>query len=143
MNIDKSLALQLEEIITAGLEDVPIPYQKGNSIRIKHIAIRKHKNGYKLFDCATNSHVVTTFSKTGAIAIAKILAEGGAQSDVQMISTLDDKVAKHYMDAVFAKRAYETSKDEVRRDNAEVLLDIAMDKAYQSLEVIESYIFDK
>ena len=41
MSTDKHLSQQLEEIIEAGLIRVPIPYQKGNSIRVKNLIIRK------------------------------------------------------------------------------------------------------
>lgn len=143
MNVDKALTQQLEEIITSGLQDVAIPYQKGNSIRLKHIAIRKHKNGYKMFDTKTNGHIFTTFTKTAALAIAKTIVEEGYSNDLNQITMLDDKVAKHYMDALFAKRSYESAKDYDKREHSEILFDIAMDKAWASLEAIEHYIFDK
>lgn len=143
MNVSRELALQLEEIITKGLEDIPIPYQKGNSIRLKNIVIRKHKNGYKLFDCAVNSHIVTTFTKTAALAVAKNIVEKQPQNVVDEIIRIDDKVAKHYMDALFSKRSCEVSKDPDKRENSRILFDISMDKAWSSLEAIEDYIFDK
>jgi hypothetical protein len=139
---NSALAKELEQIVTAGLEQVAIPYQKGNSIRLRHIAIRKHKNGYKLFDCKTNGHVVTTFTKTAAMAIAKHLVETPFNSYEQIV-ILDDKVAKHYMDALFAKRSYENTNNIDKKENAEILFDIAMDKAWSALEAIETFIFDK
>lgn len=139
---NSALAKELEQIVTAGLEQVAIPYQKGNSIRLRHIAIRKHKNGYKLFDCKTNGHVVTTFTKTAAMAIAKHLVETPFDSYEQIV-ILDDKVAKHYMDALFAKRSYENTNNIDKKENAEILFDIAMDKAWSALEAIETFIFDK
>ena len=54
MIYNDTLAKELDSLITAGLDQLPIPYEKGNSIRLKHIAIRKHKNGYKLFNTKTN-----------------------------------------------------------------------------------------
>ena len=56
---------------------------------------------------------------------------------------LDNKVCKHYMDALFAKRTIEVSKDITRIESSEVKFDIATDKAWSSLAQIESYIFDK
>jgi len=143
MSFDKQLAKELEEIVVHGLAQVPIPYEKGNSIRIKNIVIRKHRNGYRIFDISNNKHVVTTFTKTAALAIAKIVAERGNSNDIKDIIVLDNKVCKHYMDALFAKRAIEVSKDITRIEASEVKFDIATDRAWSSLAQIESYIFDK
>ena len=143
MSFDKQLAKELEEIVVSGLTQIPIPYEKGNSIRVKNIVIRKHKNGYRIFDISTNKHVVTTFTKTAALAIAKVVAERGDSNDIKDIIVLDNTVSKHYMDAVFAKRAIEISKDITRIEASEVKFDIATDKAWSSLAQIESYIFDK
>ena len=143
MSFDKQLAKELEEIVVHGLAQVPIPYQKGNSIRVKNIVIRKHKNGYRIFDISTNKHVVTTFTKTAALAIAKIVAESGNSNDIKDIIVLDNKVCKHYMDALFAKRTIEVSKDSIRIQASETKFDIATEKAWSSLAQIESYIFDK
>jgi|TARA_B100001093_G_scaffold77473_1_gene68523 hypothetical protein len=143
MSFDKELAKELEEIVVHGLSQVPIPYEKGNSIRVKNIVIRKHKNGYRIFDISTNKHVVTTFTKTAALAIAKIVGERGNSNDIRDIIVLDNKVCKNYMDALFAKRAIEVSKDITRIEASEVKFDIATDRAWSSLAQIESYIFDK
>ena len=143
MSFDKQLAVELEEIVVHGLAQVAIPYEKGNSIRIKNIVIRKHRNGYRIFDISTNKHVVTTFTKAAALAIAKITAETGDNSSVRDIIRLDNTVSKHYMDALFAKRSIEVGKDIQRIESSEVKFDIATDKAWGSLAQIESYIFDK
>ncbi len=143
MSFDKQLAVELEEIVVHGLAQVAIPYEKGNSIRIKNIVIRKHRNGYRIFDISTNKHVVTTFTKAAALAIAKITAETGDNSSVRDIIRLDNTVSKHYMDALFAKRSIEVGKDIQRIESSEVKFDIATDKAWSSLAQIESYIFDK
>jgi hypothetical protein len=143
MSFDKELAKELEEIVVYGLSQVPIPYEKGNSIRVNNIVIRKHKNGYRIFDISTNKHVVTTFTKTAALAIAKIVGESGNSNDIRDIIALDNKVCKNYMDALFAKRAIEVSKDIQRTEASEVKFDIATDRAWSSLAQIESYIFDK
>ena len=47
------------------------------------------------------------------------------------------------MDALFAKRTIEVSKDSIRIQASETKFDIATDKAWSSLAQIESYIFDK
>jgi|TARA_B100000925_G_scaffold59951_1_gene40141 hypothetical protein len=142
MSVDANLAKQLEEIIQTGLERVAIPYQKGNSIRIKNMVIRGHKNGYRLFDITNNKHVTTTFTKTAAVAIAKLTAED-ADFKMKDIIKLDDKVAKHYMDALYAKNTIKMGGSAERIDTAEVRFEIATDNAWVALADIERYIFDK
>ena len=118
---------QLEEIISAGLKEVAIPYQKGNSIRIKHMIVRKHSNGYRVFDCRCNKHIETVFCKTAAVAIAKGLAED-KNYRIDPVLSLDHQVSKHYNDALYAKRSK---------------YDIAVDKAWSCLDQLEKFIFDK
>jgi len=142
MSIDKQLSQQLEEIIQAGLIRVPIPYKKGNSIRVKNLVIRKHNNGYRLFDLRSNKHICTTFAKATALAIAKMTAEK-QQFNLDNLLKMDDKVAKHYMDALYAKRSMKTGASVERRESAEVQYDIALHEAWTVLGDIERYIFDK
>jgi len=52
-------------------------------------------------------------------------------------------VNKYYMDALFAKRTLEISKDPVRQESSEIKFDIAMDAAWSSLAELETFIFDK
>ena len=54
-----------------------------------------------------------------------------------------DKVAKYYMDALYAKRSMKTGDTEERRESAEVQFDIATQEAWTALAAIERYIFDK
>ena len=49
----KELIQALKELVDSQI-DIHIPYAKGNSIRLKHLVIRKHKNGYRIFDITTN-----------------------------------------------------------------------------------------
>lgn len=142
MSIDKDLQEQLEEIIESGLIRVVIPYQKGNSIRIKNLVIRKHNNGYRLFDLRTNKHICTTFAKATALAIAKMTAEK-TDFNLKQLLKLDDKVGKYYMDAIYAKRSMKTGETVERRESAEVQFDIATHEAWSVLDTIERYIFDK
>ncbi len=142
MSFDSNLTKQLEEIIVSGLERMPIPYEKGNSIRVKNIIIRRHNNGYRIFNCKTNKFIANTFSKTAALAIAKMLAQD-PYFDARPLAKLDDTVAKHYNDALFAKRTMENAEDDARYMTAEIKYDIATQKAWSALADIERYIFDK
>ena len=142
MSFDPNLTKQLEEIIISGLERLPIPYEKGNSIRIKNLIIRKHSNGYRIFNCKTNKFVANTFSKTAALAISKELANN-SNFNITPLTKLDDQVSKHYNDALFAKRTIENADNDDRYMTAEIKYDIATQKAWAALADIERYIFDK
>ena len=75
----------------------------------KNIVIRKHKNGYRIFDISNNKHVVTTFTKTAALAIAKIVAERGNSNNIKDIIVLDNKYVNtiwtHYLQKELLKLA--------------------------------------
>ena len=137
----KELIQALKELVDSQI-DIPIPYAKGNSIRLKHIIIRKHKNGYRIFDLNTNKIIATTFSKTGAVAIAKCIVEK-QDKNIGEIQSLDQDLAKYYNDAVFYKHTIEHTSDELRRDAAFTRFQIANDKAMQVKYSIESFIYDK
>ena len=142
MKSNDELVKEVDEVISQGLAQYPLPYQKGNSIRLKNIIIRNHKNGYRLFDCHCNKHVITLFSKTAALAYAKLFVTN-KKNDLIEIKRLDDKLNKHYMDALYAKRTISNSKDPVRVENAEIMYDIATERVYSIIDAIENYIFDK
>tara|TARA_X000000368_G_scaffold185010_1_gene146106 strand:+ start:2570 stop:2998 length:429 start_codon:yes stop_codon:yes gene_type:complete len=142
MNYNKTYVKQLDEIISAGLKELPIPYEKGNSIRIKHMVIRKHSNGYRVFDCRCNKHIETVFSKTAAVAIAKGLAVD-KNYRIQHIIALDHDVCKNYNDALFAKRSMKNAENEESSTTAEIKYDIAVDRAWSCLDQLEKLIFDK
>ena len=137
----KELIQALKELVDSQI-DIHIPYAKGNSIRLKHLVIRKHKNGYRIFDITTNKIKATTFSKTGAVAIAKAIVNN-KEEDIKEIRSLDYDLCKYYNDAVFYKHTIEKTADETRRDSAFTRFEIANDKAMQIKYQIESFIYDK
>ena len=93
---NKQLIHDLEEIIHNGPEAVPLPVQKGNSIRIKQYIIRESKHsGYLVYCCKENKQIARTFCKASAIAIAKSLATGHNKLDEML--KLDSTIQKHVM----------------------------------------------
>lgn len=138
----QSLKTTLEEIVTSGLEEVPIPYKKGNSIRIKNIVIRRSKNfGHLVIDTKVGKQVAETFSKAGAIALA--LDNINGRRNVETILRLDRKIEKNYNDALFFKHTIESTKDEFRKEMALTRFDVAYDKTQDAKHELESFIFDK
>jgi hypothetical protein len=138
MNTEKLLS-DLEDIVNRGLEDVSIPYTKGNSIRIKHMIIRTSPNGYLIYDAKENRQIVRSRFKTTAVAIAKNLAQG---NDItSMLIELDNLMLKHYNDAVFYKHAIKTSKDQFRKDVTLTRLDFAIYESKRVRNLLDRYIF--
>ena len=135
----EKLLNDLEEIVNRGLEDSAIPHQRGNSIRIKHVIIRKSPKGYLIYDAKENKQVVRTYFKTTAVAIAKNLAQGKDITEKAM--EFDNLMLKHYNDAVFYKHAIRKTTDEFKRDIREARLDIAMQESQRVRSLLDRYIF--
>jgi hypothetical protein len=138
MNSEK-LIKDLEEIVNKGLDSVAIPYQKGNSIRIKHIAIRKSPKGYLVYDTQDNVQVARTYFKTTAVAIAKNLALG--RNIIQQALELDYQMLKHYNDAVFYKNAIKKCNDDFVITIRETRLDIAVLESQEIRKKLDKYIY--
>jgi len=71
----KELIQELEEVIHKGLESVPLPIQKGNSIRIRNYIIRKSKNGYLVYCTTDNKQVARVFCKQVLLLSQKTLQQ--------------------------------------------------------------------
>jgi len=133
------VATQLEEIVNKGLEELPIPYAKGNSIRIKHIIVRKSPKGYLIYNTKDNNQVARTVFKSSALAIAKNLAVG--KNYIEKILDLEAKMSKHYNDALFYKHSMKTSRDPIKREVTETRLDIAIIESRRVRSLLDNYIF--
>ena len=135
----ENLLNDLEEIVNKGLEDSAIPHQRGNSIRIKHIVVRKSPKGYLIYDAKENKQVVRTYFKTTAIAIAKNLAQG-----VDITKTaieFDDIMLKHYNDAFFYRNSIRNTTDASKREIRETRLDVAIQESRRVRSLLDRYIF--
>ena len=135
----EKLIHDLEEIVNRGLEDSAIPHARGNSIRIKHVIIRKSPKGYLIYDAKENKQVVRTYFKTTAVAIAKNLAQGINITETAM--EFDELMLKHYNDAVFYKHSIRKTTDEFKRDIREARLDIAIQESQRVRSLLDRYIF--
>lgn len=138
--ITESIISELESIVNTSLENAPIPYAKGNSIRIKHIVVRHNINkGYLVYDTKTNSQIARTHFKSSALAIAKNLAQ---HNDVtSKLLFLDKELLKHYNDVVFFKNIIKKSKDLLLTEVREIRLEISMEKTKVVREKIDNFIF--
>lgn len=118
------LARELERIIEEGLDRSHIPYVKGNSIRIKHLVIRKSAAGWLIYDTKTNKQLNRYFSKAAALAAAKCLAAGNDQS--QKINYLDRMIEKNYNDSLFYRNSIKKSKTNLKKEIVLNRLEIAI-----------------
>ena len=135
----EKLLNDLEEIVNRGLEDSAIPHQRGNSIRIKHVIIRKSSKGYLIYDAKENKQVVRTYFKTTAVAIAKNLAEGINITETAM--EFDGLMLKHYNDAIFYRNSIRNTSDVNKREIREVRLDVAIQESQRVRSLLDRYIF--
>ena len=135
----EKLIHDLEEIVNRGLEDSAIPVARGNSIRIKHIVVRKSPKGYLIYDAKENKQVVRTYFKTTAVAIAKNLAQGIDITETAM--EFDDTMLKHYNDAIFYRNSIRNTTDENKREIRETRLDVAIQESQRVRSLLDRYIF--
>ena len=135
----EKLLNDLEEIVNRGLEDSAIPHQRGNSIRIKHVIIRKSPKGYLIYDAKENRQVVRTYFKTTAVAIAKNLAQGIDITETAM--EFDGTMLKHYNDAIFYRNSIRNTTDENKREIRETRLDVAIQESQRVRSLLDRYIF--
>ena len=135
----EKLLNDLEEIVNRGLEDSAIPHQRGNSIRIKHVIIRKSPKGYLIYDAKENKQVVRTYFKTTAVAIAKNLAQGKDITEQAM--EFDGTMLKHYNDAIFYKHAIRNTTDDAKKEIRETRLDVAIQESRRVRSLLDRYIF--
>ena len=135
----ENLLNDLEEIVNRGLEDSAIPHARGNSIRIKHVIIRKSSKGYLIYDAKENKQVVRTYFKTTAVAIAKNLAQGNDITETAI--GFDDLMLKHYNDAIFYRNSIRNTTDAGKREIREVRLDLAIRESQRVRSLLDRYIF--
>lgn len=135
----ETLIRNLEEIINS-VDLSVIPYQKGNSIRIKNYIIRKNKTGYLVYNCETNSPVTKTNFKSSAIAIVKKLSEG--KNCTAPILALDNELLKHYNDAIFYKNFIKNNKNEIVNETRKIRLNLSIEESERIQNRLENFIFD-
>jgi hypothetical protein len=138
--INKQLVKELEEIVNGSIDPTMFPYQKGNSIRIGSYAIRLNSSGYhKIYDCKQNILIAETFSKTGAVAIARALSKN--KDARQKILDIDRELQKWYNDCLFYRYTIRKTDDMFRKDVAETRYDIARDKTNSLKKELDKYIY--
>lgn len=135
-----NLAEELKNIIVQGARKYPMPFKKGNSIFIGTVVIRPSKqNGYLLYDTKESEHITTTYSKYGALAVAKLYMYN---KDIEPALYQDKTLQKYDNDCLFYKHMIENSDNQFRIDTAKVRLEISQAFYEQAVEYLEQIIFE-
>jgi len=135
------LVQALEEIIEDGV--VQLPYTKGGDIYVNHSMVQKSRRGYVVFDTKLKKKLCETFSKTAAVAVAKLNTHSFDNRNIKDVLNIDNQICKWYMDCIFFRNSMETTEDDFRKDVLQTRYDIAYEKFYRLKQDLESYLYDK
>ena len=137
--MNKKLLKELEDIVNRGIADSYFPVVTKNTVRIKHMMVRKSKRGYIVIDAKEGEQVAFTEFKSTALAIAKSKAKGINNTD--KLLGLEQRMAKHYYDALFFENTINNTKDSFIKESREIRLDIALSKSQEVRREIDRFIF--
>jgi hypothetical protein len=140
VSMNKNVVAILEDIVNSKIEDYSIPHVRGNSIRIKHIVVRHSKkiNAWLVYDTIANVQIAKMFCKTGAIALAKSIADDKQQT--AKIQYLDTFISKHYNDCIFYKHTMDVTEDSIKYETAQSRFAISIDLTRHAKEELEQII---
>jgi hypothetical protein len=133
------LATELQNLIESGSKKYPLPYKKGNSIRLGHVIIRAKKDGFILFDCKERLQICMTASKHGALAAAKTYL---ANQDINKVLRLDHSYSKHDNDCAFYSHTIKKAKNDFKKEIAQTRLDISEAERSGLVNDLEAIIFN-
>jgi hypothetical protein len=137
--MNEKILKELEDIVNRGLADSYFPLVTKNSIRIKHMLVRKSKSGYLVIDTKEGKQIAFTEFKSTALALAKTIAKG--LKGIDEILNLEHELAKHYHDAMFYENTINKTKDNFVRETRKVRLDIALEETQRVRKKIDYFIF--
>ena len=132
--INSDIAQELENLINTKIDTSYFPYVRGKSIRIGHIIVRETRFGFLVFDTKANKEVDKMFCKTGALALAKTVAQGDRPNENKFIE-------KNYNDAVFFKHTMQVTSDDTKFFVAQTRYDIAASRTLYAKEELDKYIY--
>lgn len=130
----------LDNIITKNIDRYKFPEVKGNSIRISYILIRSSKKyNYVIVDTKTNRTIDTTYSKSGAIAIALSVLKN---KNYSKISKYDSIIEKHDNDRLFYSNIIKNTPEEIKKEIMIIRFDEAKNKIYWAKSVLDNHILN-
>jgi len=140
--VNLTLAQELENLINNKIDTSYFPYVKGKSIRIGHIIVRETRAQFFLvFDTKENKEIAKMFCKTSAVALAKSIVTSKENDTINKIKQLDDTISKNYTDAIFYKHTIKVTKDEIKREVAEMRYQIAAETTRNAKDKLDTFIY--
>ena len=135
------LVKELETLINNKIDTTYFPYVKGKSIRIGHIIVRETRAQFFLvFDTKENKEVAKMFCKTGAVALARSIVKNRTEA-VDKIKRLDFTISKNYTDAIFYRHTIKVTKDDIKREIAEMRYEIAASATQDAKDKLDTFIY--
>ncbi len=136
------LALELENLINNTIDKSVLPYVKGKSIRIGHVIVRETKVGFFLvFDTKENTEIAKMFCKTGAVALAKSIVSKQNDAEIKIIKSLDNVISKNFNDAIFYKHTIKVTKDDIKKQVAQMRYSVARDATQHAKDKLDTFIY--
>ena len=136
----KKLSLKLAELIDKSIQKYCLPIQKGNSIRIKHIVIRKNKHNYPVIDLRYNKQIAHCSVKLSAVACSDPTK---SNSDIKHIIDMDRKLQEKYLECLNFKSVMQTSDNKAYIDTITTRYEIAWEDLNNIKQTLLDIVFDK
>jgi len=141
-NLNLTLAKELENLINNKIDTSYFPYVKGKSIRIGHVIVRETRAQFFLvFDTKENKEIAKMFCKTSAVALAKSIVTSKQNDTINKIKQLDNTISKNYTDAIFYRHTIKFTKDDIKRDIAEMRYQIAAETTRDAKDKLDTFIY--
>jgi len=116
----------------------PLPVVKGKATFIGNVVIRESASGFHIFDTKKKEKICTTFTKHGAIGVAKKYT---SNSSIDNILFYDKKLSKHQNDKVFFKNILQHSLDNNKKEILQIRLDESSTHVDRMRNLLEDIIF--
>lgn len=129
---------ELKDIVDQKIGDYVIPTQQKDSVKIGELVVRpSQKHGYVIIDTKKNSSITTTYSKTGALAVALAYRKN---KPLDKLKFYDKIIEKNSIDSEFYEHAIEQAVHDTRKSIIKTRLEIAQTKIETANEFLNEYI---
>jgi hypothetical protein len=123
----ESLQQDFEDLINHAVVDrLKISRADKNTVTVDNFLIKKHKEGYQVFDTKKRP-VAVLFLKSSALSYAKSLSKGMFSISMEILRH-DQEFAKKYIDALIFKHCIKNTSDSFKRELSYIRYDISSTK---------------
>lgn len=129
---------ELKDIVEQNISNYTIPTQHNESVKIGEIVVRPSRtHGYVIIDTKKNSSVTTTYSKTGALAVALAYRKN---KSLDIVKFYDKIIEKNSIDSKFYEHAIEQTEQDTKKSIIKTRLEIAQSKIETANDFLNEYI---